>query len=137
MIIYNSRSFYLVLKHYFQACYSLTDPSSKASLELSTIVIDVENSVELSCDHDNSDPGNPPVIEYIYKNSNGWSHTGSHSYQLEISSVKQETDYSCTGINYPAAYPGGLEGEVSDAKPVRVLGMILWKVDKIYVYFYP
>ena len=126
-----------MLKHYFQACYSLTDPSSKASLELSTIVTDVENSVELSCDHDNSDPGNPQVTEYIYKNTNGWSHTGSNSYQLEINSVTQETDYNCTGINYPDAHPGGLEGEVSDKKNLQVLGMIFFKVDIMYVYFCP
>ena len=84
----------------------------------------MEHSIELSCAHDHSDPGNPQVTEYIYKNSNGWSDTGSYSYQLEISSVTQETDYSCAGINYPDAHPGGIVGEVSDTKLLQVLGMI-------------
>ena len=106
-------------------CYFFifTDPSGKASLELSPSVIDVENSVALSCSH-NSGSGNPPATTYIYRNINSWSDTGSNSYQLEINSVTHETDYSCAGINYPGAHPGGLEGEVSDTKPLQVLGMI-------------
>ena len=112
------------LKLYFAAYvnfFVFTDPSGKASLELSHTAIDVENSIQLSCGHNS---GNPPATTYIYRNINGWSDTGLNTYQLEINSVTQETDYSCAGINYPDAHPGGLEGEVSDTKPLQVLGMI-------------
>ena len=101
------------------------DEPEQASLHIPEEKIDVDNSTSLTCDFGgDSSPGSPPASEFIFKNGSAWDSGPVPSpFMLTITSVLQESNYSCAGINDPTSREGKVEGQISTPKRLTVLGL--------------